>query len=115
MRLQDELRRREEELRRKEELFRQQKHELQRHRQEDMYLQVSAHCCGTYALVNVKPKIGVGLGQMQGILTSLENFWSKSPPCGTKSRSNQRLSQISEVEETISNELPHFCPGFALR
>lgn len=41
MRLQDELHRREEELRRKEELFRQQQRELQRHRQEDMYLQVS--------------------------------------------------------------------------
>ena len=41
MRLQDELQRREDELRRKEELFRQQQRELQRHRQEDMYLQVS--------------------------------------------------------------------------
>ena len=41
MRLQEELQRREEELRRKEELFRQQQRELQRHRQEDMYLQVS--------------------------------------------------------------------------
>lgn len=41
MRLQEELHRREEELRRKEELFRQQQHELQRHRQEDMFLQVS--------------------------------------------------------------------------
>lgn len=40
MRLQDELQRREDELRRKEELFRQQQRELQRHRQEDMYLQV---------------------------------------------------------------------------
>lgn len=41
MRLQDELQRREDELRRKEELFRQQQRELQRHRQEDIYLQVS--------------------------------------------------------------------------
>lgn len=41
MRLQEELQRREEELRHKEELFRQQQRELQRHRQEDMYLQVN--------------------------------------------------------------------------
>ena len=40
MRLQEELQRREEELRHKEELFRQQQNELNRHWQDDMYLQV---------------------------------------------------------------------------
>ena len=50
MRLQDELQRREDELRRKEELFRQQQRELQRHRQEDMYLQVSLFSFGEFCI-----------------------------------------------------------------